>query len=435
MSTSRSRPPHSSVGLRGVVTGSLVTFGARASGALAALGFNMLVARQLGAQGVGLFTLAFTMMGVAAIIAQLGLPTVLLRFVATTAVNDPNGGPWYVHRVARRWSSCAGLALTVLVVVSGDTIATEVFSEPDLSHPLRLMCIGILPVSLITLQGEALKGLHRVGQGQAIQSLLGPALSVAFLITLADRLTLDLAISAHLVALLLAWIAGAWLWRRQTSPPCRVRSHDQTIVDNMKVAARPLFATSLLLLIMTFADTVILGIWHDSTEVGAYFIALRIAAVTTMIASAVSAVLGPRFATLWGAGRLSDIADLASVATSLMALTAIVVTAVLIISAESVLTLFGSEFADASSILIVLAIGQFTVLSAGPVSSLLTMTGHERKYRDAVVVGALLNVVLNLALVPSHAGLGAAIATSISLAVQHILIAGFAWWRILTLRG
>ena len=58
------------------------------------------------------------------------------------------------------------------------------------------------------------------------------------------------------------------------------------------------------------------------------------------------------------------------------------------------------------------------------------MSGNEQLVRNNITVAALLNLVLNLVLIPYYGVLGAALATAISLAVKNLLAAYLVWNRL-----
>ena len=84
--------------------------------------------------------------------------------------------------------------------------------------------------------------------------------------------------------------------------------------------------------------------------------------------------------------------------------------------------MYGVAFETAYVPLLILCIGQLVNASMGSVASLLNMTGHERETTKSVLVGAVVNVVLNLSLVPVWGMTGAAIATASTLIVWNLIM-------------
>jgi O-antigen/teichoic acid export membrane protein len=83
--------------------------------------------------------------------------------------------------------------------------------------------------------------------------------------------------------------------------------------------------------------------------------------------------------------------------------------------------LFGSEFVVGATILITLSIGQFIHVSCGSVGYILSMTGHEKLFRNVILVSAAINIILSTLLVQLYGSLGVAMATAFSLSLWNIL--------------
>jgi O-antigen/teichoic acid export membrane protein len=86
-----------------------------------------------------------------------------------------------------------------------------------------------------------------------------------------------------------------------------------------------------------------------------------------------------------------------------------------------VLDFFGEEFTAGVAPLIILAIGQIINAICGPVMYLLNMTGKEKQARNIIIVASIINVALNLYLIPIYGLMGAAIATGVSTVVWNIM--------------
>ena len=158
-------------------------------------------------------------------------------------------------------------------------------------------------------------------------------------------------------------------------------------------------------------DIVLLGILAGPYEVGLYQVARRLAELTVFCAGAASSVGLPRLARAHAERRLDrvqstiDVMNLISVGS-----TGLVVLALVAVGPFA-LQIFGPEFAQGYPALIVLALGRLAAVLLGPASDLLLMTGHHRRLGRVNLVFAILNLALNLALIPWLGGLGAAIAT------------------------
>ena len=84
------------------------------------------------------------------------------------------------------------------------------------------------------------------------------------------------------------------------------------------------------------------------------------------------------------------------------------------------LSFFGKEFEIAYWSLILLSTGQLINIFVGPVGNVLTMSNYEKIALKSMVISAILNILLNVILIPIYDINGAAIATCTSLVFWNI---------------
>nr|WP_277879386.1 polysaccharide biosynthesis C-terminal domain-containing protein [Coleofasciculus sp. FACHB-712] len=84
--------------------------------------------------------------------------------------------------------------------------------------------------------------------------------------------------------------------------------------------------------------------------------------------------------------------------------------------------LFGSSFVEGLPALVILTVGQMVNALSGSVGFLMTMTGHQREAALIIGSSAILNVVLNAALIPYLGINGAALSTALTTALWNIIM-------------
>jgi O-antigen/teichoic acid export membrane protein len=167
-------------------------------------------------------------------------------------------------------------------------------------------------------------------------------------------------------------------------------------------------------------DLVFLGVWMPPHEVGAYAAAARIALLVNFCFDAAVSLAGPRLAALHAHGGTSELRRLVGGLLPWTAIPALGVFALLIVLGDTLLGLFGSGFEVARPALVVLAAGHLASVLAGPVGVLLNMTGHHVQCARTLAGAALLNAVLNVALIPRWGLLGAATATAVAILLSRL---------------
>ena len=100
---------------------------------------------------------------------------------------------------------------------------------------------------------------------------------------------------------------------------------------------------------------------------------------------------------------------------------------ILVIYGEALLSFaFGQEFAAASEVLSMLAIGFVVALFLGEPGFMLNMTGHQNVTFRVYLAAAVLNIVLNFILIPTLGTSGAALATLTTLLLHRSIT----WWFV-----
>ena len=82
--------------------------------------------------------------------------------------------------------------------------------------------------------------------------------------------------------------------------------------------------------------------------------------------------------------------------------------------------LFGSEFEIAYVAMVLLVVGQFANAVSGSTGNFMNMTGHQTVFRNIMTGAALLNISLNLSLIPRFGIDGAAFAGMVSLSLWNV---------------
>src|SRR5690606_16302184 len=81
---------------------------------------------------------------------------------------------------------------------------------------------------------------------------------------------------------------------------------------------------------------------------------------------------------------------------------------------------FGESFSQGSNVLLIVSIGFLISSFAGCTDIILQMTNNERLFKNIILCAAILNVALNLILIPYYGIVGSAIANMVSICFWNI---------------
>lgn len=399
--------------LREVAHGTIIAFILKVVGASLAFIFNVVLARLLGADGAGIYFLSLSIITIASVVSRVGLDNTLLRYVAAGASEQNWVEVKGIYTKAMIITIPLSILITVLVELSTFLLSIDVFDKPELEDPLRWMALAIMPLSLLSLYAEMLKGLKKITASLTLQGVVLPFVNLCVLMLVASSMDVVGGSISYVVASLVTASMGIWLWTRYVPG-------DQKYC--MEFGWKPLIESCLpnygvALLhkaLLPWLPLLLLGLWASSEDVGLYSAAVRTAMLISFILLAVNSVVAPKFAALHRQNDMAALGILARKTTWLTTLIMIPVILPIIIFPEIIMSAFGQEFRQAWLALIVLSAGQFINVVFGPVGYLLVMTGNEAMQKNSVFMSAIMLSIFLVSLVPSYGVLGAAIATSVS---------------------
>lgn len=401
-----------------VVRGASVAFVLKILGAGLAFGFNVLLARLLGAQGAGIYFLSLTVVTIGMTVGMFGLDNTLLRFVAANAAK----GEWKAVKGVYRKGMALSVGVSLLVILAIELtapwFARVVFSKPELTVPLRWMALAVLPMAMVFLHGESIKALKRIRDSQLVNGVAVPGFSILGLVLLGRSFGVRGAAWAYLGAAALAALGGVLVWRKAT--PQLKKSPSQMPLGEVLHTSVPLFWMAVMNMVMNWAPTFFLGIWGSKADVGIFGAAWRTAMLTSFILISVNSIVAPKFAALYSQGDLTGLSSTAKKSTAMMILLAAPILLIFLIAPGLVMGVFGGQFQAGSRLLTILAIGQFVNVATGSVGYLLMMCGRERLMRNNTLIVGALSLALSGLLIPFFGALGAAIAGAISLALLNL---------------
>jgi O-antigen/teichoic acid export membrane protein len=309
-----------------------------------------------------------------------------------------------------------GLAALALLA---EPVSTLLFGDPA-SWELVLASGVVLWAQMNYEQLTALFRVEQRPQAFVVASLANVALTIGatlLLVVVLEKGPLGV-IVGNFSGTLLVYLALLGYRREQLGLQL-----DRRLLREMNRFGMPLVPSALFLWLTNFSDRFFLVKLADTTEVGLYSVGVRIASAMVLLLTA--------FRNAWPAFAYSiEDEDEARrtygyVLTYLVALTTWVAVALGLLSPWLVDWLAAPSFAEASRVVAPLA---FAAVAFGAYIVVAIGIGRTRRTQfNWVVTGAaaLVNVALNLALIPRYGMMGAAIAT---VAAYVTMAVGMAWW-------
>lgn len=374
---------------------------ADAGSKVASVALYVVMARELGDAGFGVFTFAFMYVTIFTSLARFGQDTVLVREVARDHT-----------LVDRYFANTVALKLALSVPVGALAIALLIATGAS----RETLAVAALLGAAVTVEAvigtafavyQAFEELRWVAVVLIAQRFLTAAAGIAALLAGAGVVAVA---AIYLGGALVALVLGlAIQFRRVARPRLHVAP---TMWGALMRAAVPLGIAGVFGIILFRVDTVILAAFEPAAVVGDYGAAYRLFEATLFLGWSIGAAVYPVLSRLDDRKALATIyrgaVKLAVAATLPLAVGAAV------LAEPLVELLYGAEFDEAATALQLLApaIALFPVTYV--TSLLLVARGRQRFI--AVLYGAVtaVNIALNLVLIPEFSLNGAALATSLT---------------------
>ncbi|MCJ7479051.1 MAG: flippase [Candidatus Nanohaloarchaeota archaeon QJJ-7] len=383
---------------------------------------KVVLARFLGPGSYGVFVQGLALVQAAAILSLFGLHMSLPRFIS-----------YYKGKKERRLiGETAGTALSIVIpsaivvssvlYLSSRWISATVFSEPALVQPLQIFALSVLPLSLFYLAVGFIRGRQNARYKVYLDDLLFPGVElVLVLVFFGLGYGVEGAISAYLISVSAVVIASYWLYRKLADGGFKV---SKKTARKLLFFSWPLFILSILTMASKWIDVLMMGWLKESVQVGVYEVAFAVAGVLPLFLSSLKYMFLPVISELYGKGDLGEILELYRTSTRwIFTLVLPLFAGMLIFPSEILNVLFGQSYTAGALALAILSIGYFFHVAVGPAGNILLASGKTRLLLFGMLVLTVVDVVLNLFLIPRYGMVGAAIAmTSGLLAGNAVLL-------------
>lgn len=368
------------------------------------------VSRVLGPENIGKVSFATSVVYYFSMFAQLGIPTYGISVCAR--VRDDK------EKLSRTMQEIMiiNLVMTAIVYL---VFAASLLAVPRLREEKTLFLVMGVTILFNTIGVEwlykALEQYSYITTVSILFKLISVAAMFAFVHTRSDYIAYGgISILAATGSSILNFIRLRRFVYLKPLGSYNLRRHFKAILV--------FFAMSVATTIYTNLDTVMLGFIKTDTDVGYYNTAVKVKNVLCSLVTSLGTVLLPRMSCLAEEEKWDEFYSLVKKALNFVLLISLPLMVFFIIFAnESILLLSGSMFLPAKLPMQIITptivlIGITNVLGI----QVLVPLGREKQVLYSEIAGAVINLILNSALIPSLASSGAAIGT---LAAEFVVLA------------
>lgn len=390
---------------------SLTAFAIRIAGAALALLSQIVLARLMGSFEFGIYVLVWTVTIILGDLACLGFHTTIIRFMPQYMQHNQQADARGILRAGPVFAliSASIITLISIVVLTG-------FSTQFAAYYWSAFIIGICCIPAIAL-GNIFDGTARsqgwilsaLGPGYIIRPMMMLILFVAMLLAgwSAQATT---ALIAAFGATALTAIGQQLFLRHNIRKFLPAGGTNYHFREWMRVSL-PIFLIEGFFFLLINIDVLMVGRLMEPDSVALYFAVTKVLALAHFVYFAVKSSVAQRYSQLLHGGDEQAFRDFARNSARWTFWPTLLLSILLLIAGWPLLALFGNEFTYGYPLLFILVFGVIARASVGPCESLLSMSGNQNICAALYVVALIVNISLNLLLIPMLGLSGAAVAT------------------------
>ena len=383
---------------------------------------QLVLARLMGAEWYGEITYVLVWFSFLCVIAVAGTDSASVRFVAQydSCKQSPNIQKFLA------WAELHMNRSTKIVLPAGVVLGLilYLFNENISLLAFLIILIGIYFQSRNAFYSSVVQGYGRAALSQLPQGALLP---VVLMIGLSVLWFLDIEVRSEYVAIIYVlslFVVFLWVRRLVKKLSERRQEDDRCEEDSTvwKEVANHLFYMSLIGILLSRFDILLLGWFVQAEEVGIYNVSARLAELASLGLVVSNLVVAPMIARHYHNREKRELQSLLTFSGRIVAVATFAILILLYSVGEYVLGWYGEPFRDGYNVLMILAVGQFLNALFGPVGYILLMTGHSNVALRIYLIAVSIMGLLLILLIPIYGMIGAAVSSAIGVVIWNVMM-------------
>ena len=387
--------------------------------------YRIIVARteMIGPAGYGTLSLGIAFYGILSTISLMGLNQGVLRYVAYYKAKNQMQEINNIIKSSIKISLILSLIISLALFLLSDYIAIKLFNNNQLGIVLKIICLAIPIDNIKNILISVTKGFQTI-KYEIYSKNLVETISKIIIVIILIQLGFGLvgATIAYSAALFFSLISIYYLIRKNM-PEILKSSKQSRFNKQLLNYSWPLLVYGVLIMIMGWTDTFMIGyLTKNATSVGIYNAALPIAQLMYIIPYALLILLVPILTETYINKDKENFKSIYQITNKwILYINSLLLIIMLVFPREIINLLFGDSYVSGAISMTVLAFGYYLSFSIKTAESIILTLKKTRLILLSSIIVIIVNILLNIYLIPLYNINGAAIATAISYILLGIL--------------
>jgi O-antigen/teichoic acid export membrane protein len=411
-----------------IIKGAGIVFFGMVLGKIIGFFYTMIVAR-IGTEQFGLLNLGLSVVSLVVIFSLLGFDSGILRYI-----------PYYHGKgdksrikgaLTSSFRICLPLSifLMAIVLIFSPYIAVSFFHNQKLIPILRIFAL-MIPFSVVTtLLLASFRAFRRVDYQVGLNEI---AEKVIRLLTTFLLISWGFGILgatySYLISIVLICIISLFILEKRVFPVFDKKIKSVYYFKELSSYSLPLMFANIMIFLIAWTDTLMLGYFRTASEVGIYNAAHSTAALIFILPTGIISLFLPILMGFYSNKRYNQIKKFHKTVSRWIFLFNFPVFLVLAIFPTQIIRIiFGREYTAAALPLAILVFGYILYSLAYTSSNIIGMAKKTGWILLITIILAASNILLNFLLIPLYGVNGAAVATSISYIIGSLFLLFFSY--------
>ena len=390
--------------------------------------YRLVIARFFGPEAYGVFSLALSLLLLFTLFFTFGFDRGVLRFISLYKEKEDKRKVRYLVSFSTKITFFSGILAAIILYFLAETISIKIFHNSDLVIFLKIFSFTIPLTIFSNILLSIIRAYEKIFWYSFFLNILQNVLKFSSLILL-------IFLGVKLNSVPISYSIGIFGMFLASYFFCRVYlsdifgRHDLKLKEASKMKREflayswPLMLFGVINTILFWIDSFSIGFFRNTSEVGLYNVAVPLAALLGFFPELFIQLFFPLITKEYSKKNIPLIKELSKQLGKWIFMLNLPLFIILFLFPGAIINiLFGKEYILAENSLRILSLGTFVATSTIYISdNLLAMKGKSKLILANILIAAIINILLDIFLVPKYGINGAAIAT----AIVHILL-GFA---------
>ena len=403
--------------------GSWVLFG-RVITALSTMAINAMLSRLLTQSAFGVYLMAFSLVAVASLVAQLGLSSTVVRLVAESLGLGNPGRARAAVEIAYRYAALGVVAVAAFLLLGGGSwLALGLWDSELLAASLGSVAAWVAVLSFQTLTSETFRSFQDLRLASVFGGVITSLLMIASLgvvsLTEGEASFAQVIVIYMLCGAVSLTVAASFVYRKVV----RLGPRQALATREVFAISGPLWINALMVFGLQRSDIWILGATRSAEEVAIYGAAAVLVSLISQTMILVNLIVPPIIAELYALGEKQRLQRVLRNTATVAGLPALAVIIPFVFFGSPVLGLiYPDEYRAGAAVLAVLSVAKLFDVWTGSASFVLSMTGFHAVLMRITIVSSLATIGVAVAVVGRYGGIGVALAIGGGVCVQALWV-------------